>query len=147
MAFEKLALSGRGRSHHGQLSQVSKRGAWAVSSIVGSSVGPTWCKQPGACTSSCPKSSVLLHFYHLFHSPTRGSEKALASPLTALGAGEAVSPVVWLSCELGLPPFLEQRGKHLSIEVGSTCCSHSSSKGELRVAGGKNYDLHLFPRC
>lgn len=28
--------------------------ALSVSSIAGSSAGPIWCKQPGACTSSCP---------------------------------------------------------------------------------------------
>jgi len=47
-------LSGEGRSPHGQLLRVSKKDALSVSSIAGSSVGPVWCKQPGACTSSCP---------------------------------------------------------------------------------------------
>lgn len=57
---------------------------------------------PGPAQVLAPSSSALLP--HLFHRLTTGSQKVLASPLLALGAGEAGFPGSGFSCELGLPP-------------------------------------------
>lgn len=65
-----------------------------------------------------PSSSALLHFPHLFHRLTGGSQKALASPLLALGAGEAISPGVWPFPRVRAPilkAFPERGGEYLSI--------------------------------
>lgn len=52
----------------------------------------------GPAQGLAPSSSALFHFPRLFHRLTGGFQKAVASPLLALGAGEAVS--------LGVCPFL-----------------------------------------
>lgn len=78
-----------------------QKGCLSFSSITGSSVGPIF-KQAVACTCGLEEAHVLYPSFfrpvslpHLFHSLASGSHKALSSPLLALGAGEAIYPLVW----------------------------------------------------